>query len=69
MSKRILTFGAVAMILAAALVAVLAVLDVITFRDARESLGKTVSVIAIVTGAVVLITALATYGKGDAPKD
>jgi hypothetical protein len=63
MSKRILTFGAMAMILAAALIAVLAVLDVITFGDAREALGDTMSVIVIVTGAVALMATVAALGK------
>jgi hypothetical protein len=63
MSKRILTFGAMAMILAAALVAILAVLDVITFDVAGEALGDTASVIVIVTLAVALMAAVATLGK------
>jgi uncharacterized RDD family membrane protein YckC len=63
LSKRILTFGAMAMILAAALIAVLAVLDVITFGDAREALGDTMSVIVIVTGAVALMATVAALGK------
>jgi hypothetical protein len=63
MSKRILTFGAMAMILAAALVAILAVLDVITFDVAGEALGDTALVIVIVTLAVALMAAVATLGK------
>lgn len=63
MSKRILTFGAMAMILAAAFIAVLAVLDVITLGDARDALGDTTSVIVIVTAAVALMAAVATLGK------
>jgi hypothetical protein len=63
MSKRIVTVGAMAMILAAAFIAVLAVLDVITFNDARAALGDTMSVIVIVTVAVALMAAVATLGK------
>ena len=63
MSKRIVTFGAMAMILAAAFIAVLAVLDVITLGDARDALGDTMSVIVIVTAAVALMAAVATLGK------
>jgi hypothetical protein len=63
MSKRILTFGAVGMILAASLVAILAVLDVISLEDARTALGDTMSVILIVTVAIMLIAAVTTFGK------
>jgi hypothetical protein len=63
MSKRILTFGAVAMILAAAVVAILAVLDIISLGDARTALGDTLSVIVIVTVAVMLMAAVASLGK------
>ena len=63
MSKRIVVFGAMAMILVAAFIAVLAVLDVITLVDARDALGDTMSVIVIVTGAVALMAAVATLGK------
>ncbi|MGH9257663.1 MAG: hypothetical protein ACRD3C_24150 [Vicinamibacterales bacterium] len=63
MSKRIVTFGAMALILVAAFVAILAILDVITLQDAREALGDTTSVILIVTAAVVLVAAVARLGK------
>jgi hypothetical protein len=63
MSKRILTFGAMAMILVAAFISVLAVLDVITIGDAREALGDTMSVIVIVTAAVALMATVAALGK------
>jgi hypothetical protein len=63
MSKRILTFGALAAILVSAVVAVLVILDVVTLQDARESLGKTLSVILIVTAAVVVMAVVARMGK------
>ena len=63
MSKRILTFGAMALILVAAFISVLAVLDVITISDAREALGDTTSVIVIVTAAVALMATVAALGK------
>lgn len=63
MSKRLLTFGALAAILVSAVVAVLVILDVVTLQDARESLGKTLSVILIVTAAVVVMAVVARMGK------
>jgi hypothetical protein len=39
------------------------VLDVITFRDAGEALGDTMSVIAIIAVAVALMAAVAAFGK------
>lgn len=63
MSKRILTFGALAAILVSAVVAVLVILDVVTLQDARESLGRTLSVILIVTAAVVVMAVVARMGK------
>jgi hypothetical protein len=59
MSKRIVVFGAIAAVLVAALVATLAVLDVIEVKDLTETLGRTVLVIAIATGAGVAVTAIA----------
>ena len=59
MSKRIVIFGAIAAVLVATLVATLAVLDVIAVKDLRETLGRTVLVIALTTGAAVVVTALA----------
>jgi hypothetical protein len=43
---------------AAALVVNLAILDVISFTALRETLGKTLSVIAVTTVAVVLVLAM-----------
>jgi len=63
MSRRILTFGAMALVLVAAFVAILTVLDVITFDDARDALGDTTSVIVIVTVTVVLMATFASLGK------
>ena len=63
MSKQILTFGAMAMIMAAAFIAVLAVLDVITIGDARAALGDTASVIVILTVAAALMATVAALGK------
>lgn len=59
MEKRIVVFGAIAAVLVSALVATLAVLDVITVKDLTATLGRTVLVIAIVASAAVVVTALA----------
>ena len=59
MSKRIVIFGAIAAVLVATLVATLAALDVIAVTDLRETLGRTVLVIAIATAATVVVVALA----------
>jgi hypothetical protein len=63
MSKRILTFGGMALVLIAAFVAILTVLDIITLEDAKEALGDTASVIVIATVAVALIAGVASFGK------
>jgi len=59
MARRIVIFGAIAAVLVAALVATLAALDVVAVRNLTETLGRTVLVIAIATGATVVVTALA----------
>lgn len=63
MSRRIVTFGALAAILIAAVLIMLTILDVVSFGEARESLVKTVSVIAVATAAVVLMAAVGRFGK------
>jgi hypothetical protein len=59
MAKRIVIVGTIAAVFVAALIATLAALDVVAVRDLTETLGRTVLVIAIATGATVVVTALA----------
>jgi hypothetical protein len=53
--KRAVMLGATLAVVAAALVVNLTILDVISLGALREALGKTLSVIAVTTVAVVLI--------------
>ena len=63
MSRRIVTFGALATILIAAVLIMLTILDVVSMDEARESLVKTASVIAVATAAVILMAAVVRFGK------
>jgi hypothetical protein len=54
MWKRVLLFGVVATIVVAAVISSLLVLDIITAPELRETLRKTVLVIGLVTGAILL---------------
>jgi hypothetical protein len=58
MLKRTVLLGAALAVVAAALVVNLAILDVTSFNALRETLGKTLSVIAVTTVAVVLVLAM-----------
>ena len=58
MLKRTVLLGAALAVVAAALVVNLAILDVISFTALRETRGKTLSVIAVTTVAVVLVLAM-----------
>jgi hypothetical protein len=65
MLKRVLIFGAILAIIAAALIIILAILDVVTIRDVKETLGKTLSIVGVSVLAIVLIIAMARLaGKG-----
>jgi hypothetical protein len=55
MLKRAVMLGATLAVVAAALVVNLTILDVISPGVLRETLGKTLSVIAVTTVAVVLV--------------
>lgn len=64
MLKRTVLLGAALAVVAAALVVNLAILDVLSLGAVRETLGKTLSVIAVTTVAVVLLLAIEkTAGK------
>jgi hypothetical protein len=60
MLKRILMFGAMAATVIAAVVAILAALDVITVADLRATLGRSLLVVGIATIALVMLLA---FGK------
>jgi hypothetical protein len=65
MLRRILVLGAVLSIVVATLVVNLSILDVISRDLLKETLGKTLSVIAVSTVALVLVIVLV---KGSAKK-
>ena len=58
MLRRILVWGAVLSIVVAALVINLSILDVIPRDLLKETLGKTLSIIAVSTVALVLVIVL-----------
>jgi len=64
MWKRVLMFGAMAAIVAAAVISSLLVLDVVTAPELRDALGKTLLVIGIVTAATLLLIGAAKLGMG-----
>ena len=63
MTTRVLTFGAVLGIFASAVLAILQILDVVSLRDATESLGKTLAVILVSSVSIVLMIALVRIGS------
>ena len=56
MNKKIVAFGGIAAVLVAALIATLAALDLLAIRDLRETLGRTLMVIGIITIATLAIS-------------
>ncbi len=58
MLKRILIVGAIFIVFATAIIANLAILDVIEISLLGDSLGKVVSIIAVTTVAVAFISIL-----------
>ena len=64
MWKRVLMVGAMAAIVAAAAIASLLVLDVGTGSELRDTLGKTLLVIGIVTTAILLLIGAVKFGMG-----
>jgi len=64
MLKRAVLLGATLAVLAVALAVNLTILDVISPAGIRETLGKTLSVIAVTTVAIVLVLLIVkTAGK------
>ena len=62
MPKKILVFGALLTVVAAALVITLGILDVISVSELKTTLGKTVSVIGVMTIAAVLAGTILKIG-------
>ena len=52
MTKRVLTFGAALGVFAVALLAILQILDLVSFQEATESMAKTLSVIVVSSAAI-----------------
>ena len=72
-SRRVLILGATTAVFGAALLVILSILDVITAEQLRDSLGKTLQVVAVSTGAVVVMLAIGRLGgsqaTGERPSD
>ena len=62
MPKKILVFGALLTVVAGALVITLGILDVISVSELKTTLGKTVSVIGVMTIAAVLAGTILKIG-------
>jgi hypothetical protein len=61
--KQVLIVGAGIAVIAIAIVSIMVVLDVIAIASLRESLGRIISIVAIIVAASVLIVVLARLGK------
>jgi len=61
--KQILIFGTVLVVFATALVINLSILDLLSIEELKQSLGKTVSVIAVSTAAILLIVGIVKLGE------
>jgi uncharacterized membrane protein len=64
MWKRVLMFGAMAGIVVAAVISSLLVVDVVTAPELRDTLGKTLLIIGIVTTAILLLIGAVKVGMG-----
>jgi hypothetical protein len=64
MWKRVLMFGAMAAIVVAAVISSLLVLDVVTAPELRDTLGKVLSVIGVLTTAILLLIGAVKFGMG-----
>lgn len=70
MLKKTVVIGAAIVVFACAVIINLAILDLLSIDEVRESLGKILSVIGVSTVAIVLVLVLAraitrTSGGGD----
>jgi hypothetical protein len=59
MAKRVAIFGAVIAIIVSAIIINLSILDLISIQDLKETLGKTLSIVAVSVIAILLIIAIA----------
>jgi hypothetical protein len=64
MWKRVSMFGAMAAIVVAALISSVLVVDVVTAPELRDTLGKTLLIIGIITTATLLLIATVKFGMG-----
>jgi hypothetical protein len=64
MWKRVLMFGAMAAIVVAAVISCLLVLDVVTAPELRDTLGKVLLVIGVLTTAILLLIGAVKVGMG-----
>ncbi len=64
MGKRVLMFGAMSAVAVTAVIASLLVLDIVTAPELRDTLGKTLMVIGIVTIAILLLIGAVKLGMG-----
>jgi hypothetical protein len=64
MWKRVLMVGAMAAIVVAAVISSLLVLDLVTAPELRDTLAKTLSVIGIITTAMLLLIGAVKFGLG-----
>ena len=65
MGRRIVTFGAIAAVIATAVVLALTVVDVIAVRNLTGTLARTLLVVAILTTAILIIV---TLGRAVTPR-
>jgi hypothetical protein len=61
-TKRIVTIGALAAVLIAALMVILSILDVVSGSETRETLGKSLAVVGVSTLAIVLAAMILKAG-------
>jgi hypothetical protein len=65
--KRIVTIGSLAALLITALLVNLSILDVVTAAELRETLWKSLAVVAVSTLAIVLFAMILRMGRASHP--
>ena len=66
MSRRVVVFGAMTAVFAAALLVILEILDLITAEQLWDGLGKTLLIVAVATAAIVAMLAIGRLGRPEA---
>jgi len=61
--KQVLIVGAGIAVFAVAIVSVMAILDVIDIGSLWESLGRIISIVAVIVAASIVVVALARFAK------